>query len=155
MCKRGVVNPAGLLVSATLFVAVALLLLPVQSAGAKTYVLQYNYSSDAAPAALYKPSIIHVSVQYKPWPPYKVLKKLHWKSWGSAVARATGTLRVQGAGGGWRNYPTTVKLSRPAMSGDHPIKGNTEPVRFFTRLSISTRPLGGRHEWSWSEGWRY
>ena len=151
MHKRAFVIPIGLLV---LVAASLLFLLPAQSAHAKTYALQYKYSDDSAPAALNRPSTIHVSVQYKPLPPFKVLKKLHWEVWGSAVARAIGTLRVQGEGGGWRNYPTTVKLSRPAMSGEHSIKGRTDPVRFFTLLYISAHPLGGRYVWSWSgSGW--
>ena len=120
-----------------------------------TYVLQYKYADDPAPdAALRRPSRINVGLDPKPYPPFEVLKNLHWSYWRSTGAHATGTMWSETSGGTWIRHSASVWLSRPHVSGRYPTRTLVNPIRYFSRLRIATRLNGGLYVWSLSyPGW--
>jgi hypothetical protein len=125
----------------------------VRVAVRSTYVLEFSYSNVRVDRAVYRPSHFNVEADVKPYPPYEVLKNLHWASWTSTAAHATGTMRSETSGGTWLDYPASVWLSEPAWSGMYPTWTRVQPIRYFTHMRVETRLNGGQFVWKWRSGW--
>jgi hypothetical protein len=103
----------------------------------------YTWVGDLIPGTNYHPNppLVRPATLYETDDGSWVIEKLHWSSWGSSVARATGisSARASVATAPRVNHPATLTLSNPVALLGHEVYG-------CYQLTVPSDPKQNQHE---------